>query len=114
MHNDYSLTFPPLSIARYSFVQLSQLGRQWRELKCQNVETVAKGDSISGSLDRESGILPRSTQYMLIVVVIKLDSSVLNQVKFFYASSHVSDQVQELLYANEATNLNPKQPLKQC
>ena len=37
-----SLTFPPLSIARYSFIQLSQLKRQWRERKCQIFETVAK------------------------------------------------------------------------
>ena len=62
-----SLTFPPLSIARYSFKQLSQLGRQWRERKCPNFETVAKGDSNTGSLDCESGILPRSyraTQYI--------------------------------------------------
>ena len=29
-----SLTCPPLSIARYSFIQLSQLGPQWRERKC--------------------------------------------------------------------------------
>ena len=29
-----SLTFPPLSIARYSFIQLSQQGRQWSEIKC--------------------------------------------------------------------------------
>ena len=36
-----SLTFPPLSIARYSFIQLSQLGRQWRERKCPIFETVA-------------------------------------------------------------------------
>ena len=34
-----SLTFPPLSIARYSFIQLSQQGRQWRERKCQIFET---------------------------------------------------------------------------
>ena len=52
-----SLTFPPLSIARYSFKQLSQLGRQWRERKCPIFETVAKGDSNPGSLDCESGIL---------------------------------------------------------
>ena len=53
-----SLTFPPLSMARYSFIQLSQLGRQWRERKCPIYETVAKGESIQGSLDCESGILP--------------------------------------------------------
>ena len=38
-----SLTCPPLSIARYSFIQLSQLGHQWRERKCPIFETVAKG-----------------------------------------------------------------------
>ena len=52
-----SLTCPPLSVARCSFIQLSQLGRQWRERKCPNFETVAKGDSNPGSLDCESGIL---------------------------------------------------------
>ena len=55
-----SLTCPPLSIARYSFIQLSQLGPQWRERKCHIFETVAKGDSNPGSLDCESGILPLS------------------------------------------------------
>ena len=43
-----SLTFPPLSIARYSFIQLGQLGHQWRERKCPIFETVAKGDSNPG------------------------------------------------------------------
>ena len=51
-----SLTFPPLSIARYSFIQLSQQGCQWRERKCPIFETEAKGDSNPGSLDCESGI----------------------------------------------------------
>ena len=55
-----SLTCPPLSVARYSFIQLSQLGPQWRERKCPIFETVAKGDSNPGSLDCESGILPLS------------------------------------------------------
>ena len=55
-----SLTFPPLSIARYSFIQLSQQGHQWRERKCPIFETVAKEDSNPGSLDCESGVLPLS------------------------------------------------------
>ena len=55
-----SLTFPPLSISTYSFKQLSQLGRQWRERKSPIFETEAKGGSNPGSLDYESGILPRS------------------------------------------------------
>ena len=73
-----SLTFPPLSIARYSFIQLSQLGRQWRERKCPIFETVAKGDSNPGSLDCESGIVPRSTEvnmnslYFYGIVLIQL------------------------------------------
>ena len=55
-----SLTFPPLSIARYSFIQLSEQGRQWRERKCPIFETVTKVDSNPVSLDCESGILPLS------------------------------------------------------
>ena len=55
-----SLTFPPLSIARYSFIQLSRQGRQWRERKMPNLRNGSKGDSNPGSLDCESGILPLS------------------------------------------------------
>ena len=55
-----SLTSPPLSIARYSFIQLSQQGRQWRERKCPIFERVTNRDSNPGSLDCESGILPLS------------------------------------------------------
>ena len=55
-----SLAFPPLSIARYSFIQLSEQGRQWRERKCPIFETITKRDSNLGSLDCESGILPLS------------------------------------------------------
>ena len=43
--NAKSLTFPPLSIARYSFIQLSEQGRQWRERKWPIFETVTKRDS---------------------------------------------------------------------
>ena len=57
-----SLTFAPLPVARYSFIQLSQQGRQLRERKCGPIfETVAKGDSNLGALDCESGILPLSS-----------------------------------------------------
>ena len=59
--NDYSPTFPPLSIARYSFIQLSQLEHQWREPKCTNFEMVVKGDSNPGSLDCEYAALDIST-----------------------------------------------------
>ena len=56
-----SHTFPPLSIARYSFIQLSEQGDgEWREQKCPIFETVTKWDSNPGSLDCESGILPLS------------------------------------------------------
>ena len=45
-----SLTFPPLSIACYSFIQRSQLGRQRRERKRPIFETVAKGVRIRAYL----------------------------------------------------------------
>ena len=43
LRNDYSLTFPPLSIARYSFIQLSRL--MHREVN-ENAQTLkrSKGD----------------------------------------------------------------------
>ena len=69
------LTFPPLSIARYSFIQLSQQGRQWREGKCPIFQTVPKGDSNPGSLDCESGILPpsyRAPQVAPTIIMIRL------------------------------------------
>ena len=70
-----SLTCPPLSIARYSFIQLSQLGPQWREQKCPIFETVAKGDSNPGSLDCKSGILPLSYRapycYRVAITVVR-------------------------------------------
>ena len=68
--NTKSLTCPPLSKARYSFIQLSQQGRQWRERKCPIFETVAKGDSNPGSLGCESGILPLSYRAPCVTVNI--------------------------------------------
>ena len=69
-----SLTFPPLSIARYSFIQLSQQGRQWREGKCPIFQTVAKGDSNSGSLDCESGVLPLATALHVVPLTSATDT----------------------------------------
>ena len=55
-----SRTCPPLYIARYSFIQRNQRGRQWRERKFQIFDTVAKQDSNLGSLYCEFSILPLS------------------------------------------------------
>ena len=78
-----SFTFPPLSIARYSIIQLSEQGRQWRERKCPIFETVTNRDSNPGPLDYESGILPlsyRAPQASLSVIrepaVLKIKQSV--------------------------------------
>ena len=54
LRNNYSLTPSPLSIARYSFIQLSGLRRREENEKCPNFETN------TGSFDCESGILPHS------------------------------------------------------
>ena len=67
-----SLTFTPLSIARYSFIQLSQQGRQWRERKCPIFETVAKGYSNPGSLDCESGVLPLSYRAPMVYIHVNV------------------------------------------
>ena len=44
-HKDYSLTFLQSAVYShvYSIIQLSELGCQWREQKCPNFKTVAKG-----------------------------------------------------------------------
>ena len=57
LRNDYSLTCAPLSIARYSFIQLSQIGRRGEE-EMPTLLNGIKGNP--GSLDCESGILPLS------------------------------------------------------
>ena len=67
-----SLTFPPLCIARYSFIQLSRQRHQWKEGKCPIFQMVAKGDSNPGSLDCESGILPLSYRAPLPRVTFRI------------------------------------------
>ena len=56
LREDYSLIFLLPSIARYSFIQLSELGIMERT----KMPKLQKGDSSPGSLDCESGILPLS------------------------------------------------------
>ena len=56
---DYSFTVPPLSIARYSLIQLTELGRCGENENSQpKLRNGNRGDSNPGSLDGESGILP--------------------------------------------------------
>ena len=43
---DYSLTFPPLSIVRYSFIQLSELRRRGENEMYPSFETVSNGIQI--------------------------------------------------------------------
>ena len=44
LRKDYSFTFSPLCIARYSFIQLSELGMaSWRERICHHFKRVARG-----------------------------------------------------------------------
>ena len=64
-----SLTFPPLSIARYSFIQLSEQGRQWRERKCPIFETVTKGIRTRAHLIVSPAFYRWATALQLSVVV---------------------------------------------
>ena len=43
MREDYSLTFTPLSIARYSFIQLSELGHRGENEKAQTLKWQQRG-----------------------------------------------------------------------
>ena len=57
---DYWLAFHTISIARYSFIQLSELGRHAENESAQASEKNSEGHSNPGSLDCESDILPLS------------------------------------------------------
>ena len=59
MREDYSLIFPPPSIARYSFIQLSELRCRGENGNAQIFGNGSKGDSNPGYLDCDSGILPQ-------------------------------------------------------
>ena len=86
------------SIVRYSFIQQSQLGRQWRERKCPLFETVAKGDSDPGSLDCESGILLlRYRSPLSLVFFFQPSSSPVFFTSLLTQSSHLSLGLPRLL-----------------
>ena len=59
MREDCSYAYPPLSIARYSFIQLSELD-QCRVKKLPQGFNTAAQDSNPGSLSRESDAIPLS------------------------------------------------------
>ena len=59
MREDCSYTYPPLSIARYSFIQLSEL-EQCRAKKLAQCFNTAAQDLNPGPLSRESKALPLS------------------------------------------------------
>ena len=63
MHEDCSYTYPPLSIARYSFIQLSEPEQCRVKKHAQSFNTTAQ-DSNPGSLSWESEALPLSLNYL--------------------------------------------------
>ena len=67
MREDCSYTYPPLSIARYSFIQLSEL-EQCRVKKLVQGFNTAAQDSNPGSRSRESEALPLSHCALLQMV----------------------------------------------
>ena len=64
-----SYTYPPLSIARHSFIQLSELEQCRVETFAQRFNTAAQ-DSNPGSLSRESEALPLSHCALQVVLYI--------------------------------------------
>ena len=72
LRNDYTLTFPPLSIARYSFIQLSRLRRREVKENAQTSKRYQRGfePGLSRLRVRHSTTEPpRSTQQLLICSV---------------------------------------------
>ena len=72
MREGRSYTYPPLSIGRYSFIQLSELEQCRVKKLAQGFNTVAQ-DSNPGSRSRVRSSTPeslRSTKIVLVVVVI--------------------------------------------
>ena len=67
MHKGCSYTYPPLSIARYSFIQLSELEPCRVKTLAQGFNTAAQ-DLNPGSLSRESEALPLSLCALLCCV----------------------------------------------
>ena len=59
MREGYMYTYPPLSIVRYSFIQLSELEQCRLKKVAQGCNTAAQ-DSNPGSRSRESEALPLS------------------------------------------------------
>ena len=59
MLEDCSYTYPPLSIVRYSFIQLSELDQCRVKKLAQGFNTAAQGSN-PGPLSRESETLPLS------------------------------------------------------
>ena len=53
LRKDYSLVFPPLSIARYPFIQLSEPGRRW------------ESENVKASKQQERGFEPRLSRLSL-------------------------------------------------
>ena len=68
MGEGFSYTYPPLSIAKYSFIQLSELEQCRVEKLAQGFNTAAQ-DSNSDSRSRESEALPLS--YCALQEVVK-------------------------------------------
>ena len=56
LHEDYSFIYPPMSIARYSFIQLSEL-RQRGLNKIAKASKWQQEDLNTGSLDRRFDVL---------------------------------------------------------
>ena len=99
LRNDYSLAYPPLSIARYSFIQLSRLRRREEKENAQTSKQYQRGfePGLSRLRVRHSTTeLPRSTNYLKLCFV---HASIFRIVIVVYAlsmSSHIDDSFQQL------------------
>ena len=92
---DYSLTFPPLSIARYSFIQLSRLRRREVNENAQTSKRKQRGfePGLSRLRVRHSTIeLRRSTKCGISINCVDCKSELTQ----FHSEFHVKDKHQKM------------------
>ena len=70
LHEDYSFTYTPLSIAWYSFIQLSELGHRGENENAQTSKRQQRGFE-PGSVECESGVILLSYRAPRKVIVLQ-------------------------------------------
>ena len=94
LRNDYSVTYPPLSVARYSFIQLSRLRRREVKENAQTSKRYQRGVEPGLSRLRVRHSTPEPPRSSM-VIAHRVDDSV----KVLVIACRVDDSVKVLVHA---------------